>query len=788
MATIESKVWSLVMVVFLTAMAAPLSAGGVVVQTQTPPPAATTAKKPPPKAKATPGKATNSKTKTPTPGKTTKGKSTSHKAHTASRKPTAQTIRLTSAFKASEQLRPMAQQLALTRSAAAYSGVEGYARLHPGEGAAAAYLALGHAYMLDHRYADAVGSFHQANLSGTALDDYADYLGAQAAIQAGRGTDAYALLDRFAERHPESIFGANAPVLQANAHLQQNDPQGALQGLLPLADSAQASHVDFRYALGRAYQMSRDTTHAAAVFRGLYVSFPLSVEAAQARTQMQAMGTPPTAAERKTHADQLFNAKRYAEAAEEYHTIEKDGSGLSAADHDALLIYAAACDMRLKRISRREVEKLPETKDDSAALKLYMLAELSRNENDQAAHDELIARMVKEFPTSRWLEEALYSGGNMYLLKHDPQQATYHYSLLVKMFPDSTYAASAHWRAAWMNYRLHNYAEAARLMDEQIQGYPAGIEVPSALYWRGRIYEDEEKNFGQAVNYYHALTSSYINFYYALLARQRLNVLKGQGTTTAPAAALSSVRVPVVPELTGELPENEPHLIKARLLANASLNEYIGPEIQASSTSSEWGALAQAEIYSSYGETTRAIQSMKHSGISFFAVPLDQVPTVYWKLLFPQPYWNDLVANSQKNGLDPYLVASLIRQESEFNAGVVSHANAYGLMQLLPSVGKSMAKKQGMKGFNANALLNPNINLQLGTENLRLVLERFGGQPEYALAAYNAGDVPVRQWMAVGDYKDIAEFVESIPYTETREYVQAILRNREIYRALYGAQ
>jgi soluble lytic murein transglycosylase len=196
--------------------------------------------------------------------------------------------------------------------------------------------------------------------------------------------------------------------------------------------------------------------------------------------------------------------------------------------------------------------------------------------------------------------------------------------------------------------------------------------------------------------------------------------------------------------------------------------------------------LAQAEIYSSYGETTRAIQSMKHSGISFFSLPLDQVPTVYWKLLFPQPYWSDLSADAQKNGLDPYLVASLIRQESEFNAGVVSHANAYGLMQLLPSVGKSMAKKQGMKGFNANGLLNPSVNLELGTKNLRLVLDRFDGQPEYALAAYNAGDVPVRQWMAIGNYKDIAEFVESIPYTETREYVQAILRNREIYRALYA--
>jgi peptidoglycan lytic transglycosylase len=737
------------------------------------------------------GTAGSGKAKASGSSKTTKGKNAASKKHAApvaSRKPTAQTIRLTSAFKASEQLRPMAQQLAVTRSPSAYSGVENYARVHPGEGAAAAYLAVGHAYMLDHRYADAAGIFRRASASGTALDDYADYLGAQASVQGGHGADAYGLLDHFEEKHPDSIFKANAPVLLANAYLQQNDPQGALRVLLPLADTAQASHVDFRYALGRAYQTSGDTSHAAAVFRSLYVNLPLSMEAAQARGQMQAMNMPLTAVERKVHADQLFNAKRYGEAGEEYHAIERDSSGLSQADHDALLIYAAACDMKMKHISRKDVERLPNTSDDSAALKLYMLAELSRNDHDEATHDALIAQMVQRFPNSRWLEEALYSGGNMYLLKHDAKQATYHYSLLVKMFPNSTYAASAHWRTAWMNYRLNNYEEAARLMEEQIQGYPAGIEVPSALYWRGRICEEQEHNFAQATNYYRALTASYINFYYAGLARQRLNVLKAQTATAAPAAVLSSVPKPVVPSLTGELPENEPHLIKARLLANAALNEYIGPEIQASPTSSQWGYLAQAEIFTSYGETTRALQAMKHSGISFFALPLDQVPTVYWKVLFPQAYWSDLVANSQKNGLDPYLVASLIRQESEFNAGVVSHANAWGLMQLLPSVGKSMAKKEGLKGFNSNQLLNPTVNLQLGTRNLRLVLDRFGGQPEYALAAYNAGDVPVRQWMAAGSYQDIAEFVESIPYTETREYVQAILRNREIYRALYATQ
>jgi soluble lytic murein transglycosylase len=681
----------------------------------------------------------------------------------------------------------MAQQLASTRAAAAYAGVQNFAHAHPGEGAATAYLAIGHAYMLDRRYNDAYDAFRQAKSSGVALDDYADYLGAQAALQANRGADAYALLDHFADRHPDSIFIANAPILLANAYLQQNNPQGALAVLQPLEETQQAGHSDFRYTLGRAYQLTGDVGHAAPIYRGIYAKFPLSSEANQSRGQLDAMGVPLNATERKVHADALFNAKRYNEAGQEYHEIARNDSSLSQADRDSLAIYVAVCDYKLKRISRRDVERLPETADDTAAAKFYLLAELSRAEKDHDGNKWIIDQMVKRFPTSRWLEEALYSGGNMYLISHESEQAIYNYTLLVQLFPRSTYAPSAHWRAAWMNYRLRNYSEAARLMDEQIQRYGGGIEIPSAIYWRGRIYEDEEHNLGQAANYYRTLSSTWVNYYYAELARKRLAIISAQAPETPPAPPLAAVKQPVVPPLTGDLPDNEPHLIKARLLANAALNEYIGPEILASPTADEWGALGQAEIYNSFGEHTRALQSMKKSGISFFALPMDQVPTVYWQLLFPRPYWPDLVSSSERNSLDPFLVASLIRQESEFNPGAVSRANAYGLMQLLPSVGKSQAKKQGIKRFSTPQLLNPTTNLQLGTANLRQVLDRFGGQQEYALAAYNAGDVPVRQWMSAGEYKDIAEFVESIPYTETREYVQAILRNRQLYHALYGS-
>ena len=706
------------------------------------------------------------------------------RAAVATREATERVLRLNSAFVASAQLRPMAQQLIAGRTAAAYAGVANYAASHPGAGAATAYLAMGHAYALDKRFGDASDAYKRAAVGVDALSDYADYLGAQALVAANRSGEVMPLLDHFAERHPESIFDGSAPLLLANSYIQQKNGPAAVRTLEPALGTPQADRADFRYALGRAYQTAGDTSKAVAQFRLVFTQQPLAYEAALSLQQMQAMGMAPSAAERKVRADQLFNAKRYNDAAAEYNAIRNDGS-LTQADKDALQIYSAGCDLKLKHLGRREAEALPATSDDSAALKMYLLAEISRTEKDRVQHDALIAEMVQKFPQSRWLEEALYSGGNMYLLTHDTTQAIYHYQLLVDRFPNSVYAPSAHWRVAWMDYRLRKYADAARLMDEQVVRYGAGIEAPNALYWRGRIYEDEGKDFAQAANYYRALIANYANYYYSYLAKQRLAVL-GNQVAVAPAAALGSVRKLVLPELVGTVPADDPHVIKAKLLANAALNEYIGPEIAASEGAAQWGVLAQAEIYASYGETTRELQSLKKSGISWFAIPLNKVPVEYWKLMFPQPYWSDLVTDSGRNGLDPYLVASLIRQESEFNAGAVSPAHAYGLMQLLAGTGKDNAKKEGLKGFQAGELLNPSINLQLGTRNLKSVLDRFGDQPEYALAAYNAGDVPVRQWMAQGDYKDIAEFVESIPYSETRDYVQAIMRNREMYRMLYS--
>jgi soluble lytic murein transglycosylase len=170
----------------------------------------------------------------------------------------------------------------------------------------------------------------------------------------------------------------------------------------------------------------------------------------------------------------------------------------------------------------------------------------------------------------------------------------------------------------------------------------------------------------------------------------------------------------------------------------------------------------------------------------YTSAPIDTIPMGYWKILFPQQYWSSIEQEAAKNGLDPYMVASLIRQESEFNPGAISPANAFGLMQLLPSVGRSMAKEEGIHHFNEVELLNPETNIRLGTRYLKQTLDKFDGQAPYAFAAYNAGDSRVTDWQSIGKYHGMDEFVESIPFTETREYVQAILRNESIYRELNG--
>lgn len=687
------------------------------------------------------------------------------------------------AFVASSELRPMAQQLATLRTPAAYAGVTAYARSHSGEAAAAAYLALGHAYILDKRYADAVSSLHQAKAAGDSLADYDDFLAAKAYHDSDQEAQAEALLKGFKDRYPDSIFIDEVPELEANVLLDLHDPAGAKRVLDAAASDPAAGRAGYQLAAALVAQALNQNDEAIRTFKSLLLTWPLTTEAQIARAKLTSLGADQTltSEELRSLADAYYKAGRYEDAGEQYRALSTKPS-IDPQTRNGFAVAAAACDLKLKRLTEAEANALPDTPDDNGARRSYLLMELARNRNDQDTQTSIVARMETDFPNSQWLAEALFSSGNMYLLSKDYARAAQYYGYLADHFPSHKNASAAHWRAGWLNYRLGNFKDAERIFDEQIQKFPNTPETASALYWRGRLYETQDHNPSQAAANYRTIVRVYQHFFYAQMARQRLSAL-GQTETVAD-SDLDSIKAPEVPNLADSFPEDSPHLAKAKLLANAGLNDYIPREIAADPDSGSWSALAEAQIYASYGEAYRAMRALKRALPGAASASIRSIPLPYWRILFPEPYWSTIKAESAKNGLDPYLVASLIRQESEFNPSVVSYANAWGLMQLLPTTGRQLARAEGMTHFQTYMLLDPETNIRLGTRYLKQTLDRFGGVPEYALAAYNAGENRVDDWKSAGPYSGMDEFVESIPFTQTREYVQAILRNIEIYREI----
>ena len=153
----------------------------------------------------------------------------------------------------------------------------------------------------------------------------------------------------------------------------------------------------------------------------------------------------------------------------------------------------------------------------------------------------------------------------------------------------------------------------------------------------------------------------------------------------------------------------------------------------------------------------------------------------HYPLRFPLPHRRQIEREAKKYGLDPAWIAALIRAESAWAPDAHSHADARGLMQLLPATAQAEARKRGLRYPGASGLFEPDANLRIGIAHLASMLEKHGGQPFLATAAYNAGATPVARWLAQRPPNDVDLWIETIPYRETREYVARILAFAVIY-------
>ena len=697
--------------------------------------------------------------------------------------------RIRQAFVASATLRPMAQQLIQDRTAAGYAGVEAYARAHSKEDAGAlAWLVVGYAHVLDHDCPKAFDPLNRAKPLAGDLGDYVAYYLGTCYLQTGHQSEGLAALANFSTTYPDSLLIRDVHLSYATALLSDGR---AVEAAELLEKDRLPARSDIEFALGRAYALLGQAAKAADALANVYYNMPTAAEADDAFAELKRLPSAPpaTPAQLKTRADLLMKAKRYNDAVDEYRELAIHASPQERPAAE-LTLAEALHRSGLNREAKAEITALADATPDQNAQRLFILGEVAFASDENADFYRTVDELRQTAPTSSWLEQALLSMANLHLVHHEYEPALDAFRELQQRFPTGSRASYAHWKAAWLTLRFGRNEEAKKQFDEQIGMYPAGNETSAALYWRARLAEEDHET-AMARAYYQKLSDRFRNYYYAQLGRERVQKLPEVPDPPGQYPLLDHIPPLEHGEKVtlSEPPADDLHLQKAQLLGNGGLVDFAVREMQAAASADggNWGPAETAQLYDDTGHYDRAIETMKRSVPSYFAVDIPTLPRVYWEALFPRPYWSDLKKYSLAHGLDPYLVASLIRQESEFNPLAVSRANAVGLMQLLPKTGKNVAHQESLKHFNATQLFTPAINLQLGTRYFRGMVDKFGGSFEHALAAYNAGSDRVEEWVGQGPYRDSPEFVESIPFTETREYVQAIMRNTAVYKQLYGA-
>lgn len=631
------------------------------------------------------------------------------------------------------------------------------------------------------------------------LSDYVAYYLGSAEQQAGQYDDAISLLAGYRQNAiTASPLAGKITILYARLLLDKRDPTASAKALEVLqADYKNLPQPDGGFAMALAYEAQGEKQQAALAYQTVYYEYPNTELAAQAWTAIERLHAAmdsnfpkATAQQKLDRCEKWIAAKQYHQARTEYvqlvnslTTIERDDARIGVAVSDLLSGDA--------RAALRDLKSFHAPKSPTEAKRLYYVIEAARKVNDDESITDALKDLGKDYPQSVWRLKALISAGNYYLVTNDRLHYTPIYKAAADVFPADSSTAYAHWKVTWDAW-LDRGSERVSLLKQHIERYPSDASTSAALYFLARNSEEDGKP-AEARAYYERIASQYPHFFYATLARERMTDVRLAGATPdADALAwLNKVEWPPHREVGGGEPNapTKARIERANLLNRAGLTDLADAEVRfGAKAAGEQPYFLALDLAGNAESPFRALRVMKSLSTDYLSTPTANASPEFWRMLFPMPYRDDVVRNANERGLDPYHVAALIRQESEFNPSAKSHANAYGLMQLIPSTGRMLGRQQGLGAISTWSLLQPGINIRLGTEYLKQQLANWNDDWYKTLAAYNAGPGRVKEWLSWSTFREPAEFVESIPFTETREYVQAVLRNADFYRELYAGK
>ena len=693
-----------------------------------------------------------------------------------------------------KQLAQLSRALRVDGNATTYSTLSAFAKQNTkNELGARAALALGYYDLAGDKPDLALGWLRRA-VDEKLLREYVQYWQAQASLALGQKEEGIEQLRSFLRDFPASVMTEQAVTSLAQASLAAGKGEEALAVLVSYPDINAKPALLLLRAQARekaAAAKGEKPLAAAAEYLDLYYRFPLNEEAKAAGQRIPSLqfalgeafpGTPVQT--QIARAETFFVAKRWSEARTEYSSLLPK---LSGRDHERAELRVAMCGVQLGG-KLEALSALSLSDPDLDAERVFAISQEHRSQKLESEMLDDVDQLTERFQGSSWMADGLFAAGNYYWVNMDRAHAAEYYRRTLDADPTGKNSIAAAWRVAWTAY-MDRKPEAADLLEDYVRRFPTSSYVQDALYWLGRSYE-RSGNPERARSFYLAGAARFPLTYFGEKAAERVRPApEGIGSSPLiPAEILAAIPpapslLALDPPLTAKLEERQ---ARALALSDIAFDASAELEYRAvyAATHSPKFLVDAAEAAIAAGHYGAGMAAVRQAFPQLEARRVPEIPADAWRAAFPLPYESRVRSEAARNQLDPMLVAGLVRQESAFEPAALSRVGAVGLMQVMPQTALKLARQLKVR-YARSRLTDPGYNLQLGSRYLANLIQGFG-TPEAALAAYNAGEDHVVQWTAGQDYIEAAEFVESIPFTETREYVQIVIRNAEVYRQVYS--
>ena len=612
-------------------------------------------------------------------------------------------------------------------------------------------------------------------LSTTPVADYARYYTGLTLVKLDRYAEAASVFADLSARQIDGHLPEDASFQLAAIRETQKDYKGAVAVYESLVLKKLAQPQLAWLHLGLAAELAGQPMRSIEALQRAYYDFPTTAEADQAGQALDKQDVDleaPFAAKELTRAETLFQARRWTGARQSYDRVK---SFVAGDERDRILIRIAATEIALGRHREGRDALRPYMSGPFAEEANFHFVAATRGLKLRDEHIALSHAFVEKYPNSAFAEEVLNNLASAYIIDDQDDEADKVFREILNRYPAGRFTERAAWKAGWWAYRQGQFTDALQYFDRGAAQFPRSDYRPSWLYWSARAAQ-QAGDIETGIARLRLTATDYHNSYYGRLAVKRLEGERG-GAAIAPTLQrqpLTSTAIPTAGRIAA--------------LLSVGLNREAMSELQYAQR--VWGDSAQLQAtialtHKRLGNVRAGINAMKRAYPQYLAAGGETLPSEILKVIFPVDYWPLLQKYSKERNLDPYVVAALVAQESNFDPVVRSHANAYGLMQVLPSTGRGYARRLGVKPFSAKRLTEAEINVRIGTQIFADTIRKFGGV-HFALAAYNAGDSRVVQWQREKPGLPQDEFIDDIPFPETQNYVKRILGTAEDYRYLYS--